>query len=69
MSKMLQWKKNLKAVGDNPNYIEDKIASIQKELKKDRPWTPYLREKAEKILEWIDEIELAEKRAKLKGVM
>lgn len=66
---MLQWKANLKAVGDNPDYIEDKIASIQKELKKDRPFTPYLREKAEKILEWVDEIDLAERRARERAKM
>lgn len=54
--KMLAWKKSLKAVADNPDYIEWNIEAIQKELELQNPDTAYLRQKAKNILLWIDEI-------------
>jgi hypothetical protein len=65
---MLQWKKDLKAVLDNPDYIEEKIEAIQKELTHENPNTNYLREKVASINKWLGEIDLARKR-KLEGVM
>jgi hypothetical protein len=62
MEETLQWKRNLKAVMDNPNYIEEKIGAIQKELQKNDPNTDYLREKVKLIEKWLDEIDLAKKR-------
>jgi len=63
MPEILQWKKDLKAVMDNPDYIEEKIGAIQKELKKENPNTDYLREKVRSINHWLDEIDLAKKRS------
>lgn len=59
----LQWKKNLKRVGDNANYIELNIYAITKELKKNNPDTKYLRSKVNSINEWLGEIDLARERA------
>jgi hypothetical protein len=68
----LKWKKNLKAVGDNANWIEQNMVAIAKELKKSQPDTGYLRSKVKNIGEWLDEIDLANRRAsssRLKKVM
>lgn len=54
--RLVAWKQSLKVVADNPNYIEENIAAIQMELKKDNPDIGYLREKTRRINEWIDEI-------------
>jgi hypothetical protein len=51
---------------DNPNYIEEQMVAINKELKEENPDTSYLREKIEKMERWTHEIDLAEKRAKEK---
>jgi hypothetical protein len=53
---------------DNPDYIEEKIEAIQKELTHENPNTNYLREKVTSINKWLGEIDLARKR-KLEGVM
>jgi mRNA-degrading endonuclease YafQ of YafQ-DinJ toxin-antitoxin module len=54
---MKKWKKDLKAVADNPNFIEENIKAIKKELKHNYPQPRYLREKVRNINTWIDEIE------------
>jgi len=65
-----QWKRNLKAVGDNACYIEQNIFAIAKELKKNDPDTKYLGSKVKNIQKWLHEIDLAKTRAgKLKKVM
>lgn len=60
---MLAWKQNLKAVADNPDYIELQISAIEEELKSNRPDTKYLRSRVRNIEEWLGEIDLAERRA------
>jgi len=54
---MLYWKKKLKEVADNPNYIEQNIKAIQKELKKQHPDTAYMRQKVRNIELWLGEID------------
>jgi hypothetical protein len=54
---MRKWKKDLRAVADNPNFIEENIKAIKKELKHNYPQPSYLREKTRNINTWIDEIE------------
>jgi len=51
------WKKSLRAVADNPDWIFENMNAIEKELKYDNPNISYLREKHAHIGEWIDEIE------------
>jgi hypothetical protein len=62
----LIWKRQLKNIHDNPNYIEENIKAIQHELKNNQPSTAYLRQKVNNIELWISEIELAAQRAKMK---
>ena len=57
------WKRNLSAVGDNPDYIELQIKAINKELKKDVVDTAYLHSKVKNIDKWLAEIDLANERA------
>ncbi|RLG27216.1 hypothetical protein DRN76_00005 [Methanosarcinales archaeon] len=64
--KMLEWKKNLIAVADNPDYIEEQWVAIKKELGRERPETSYLRQKMKLMLEWTDEIDLADHQARMK---
>lgn len=65
---MLTWKAELKAVGDNPNYIEEQIKAIQLELKLNRPNTSYLASKVNNINVWLVEIDLAKDRARIRAV-
>lgn len=58
-----QWKHNLSMVGDNPDYIEEQIKSIETELIKDNPDTDYMRGKIKSMSVWMDEIDLAKERA------
>jgi len=55
--RLVAWKQSLKAVHDNPHYIEWNINAMEKELQKDNPDVGYLRQKVQNISEWIDEIE------------
>ena len=57
-----QWKKNLKAVGDNAQYIEQNMVAIANELKKNDPDTKYLHSKVRNIGDWLHEIDLAKER-------
>jgi len=59
-----QWKNNLKAVGDNACYIEQNMVAIAKELKSNQPDTRYLKSKVRSIDKWLDEIDLANERAR-----
>lgn len=56
MKKELAWKKSLRMVGDNPDHIYDYWKAIEKELKLNNPDISYLKEKANGIQNWIDEI-------------
>lgn len=60
---MRKWKRNLKVIGSNPDYIELNIKAIQKELKKEQPDTSYLSSKISNIKLWLSEIDLANQRA------
>jgi len=51
------WKKSLRKVHDNPDYIELQVKAIMKELRKNNPDTNYLREKTKHIDDWLDEID------------
>lgn len=66
---MLAWKRELKDVMDNPDYIEEKMKAMKAMLKRQHPDTAYLREKIAQMNEWTHEIDLAHKRAKLKEVV
>ena len=63
-NKKQTWKQNLIAVMDNPDYIEENIYAITKELKKDIVDTKYLHSKVKNIDDWLQEIDLANERAK-----
>lgn len=62
------WKKELSAVGDNPEFIEHSISDIELQLIRDRPDTHLLRESARHISQWADEIDLAQRRARIKHI-
>ena len=64
-SRLLAWKASLKAVGDNPDYIEEKISAIQKALNKNDPDTGYIREKVDSIRKWLYEIDQFHQRSGL----
>jgi len=66
---MLAWKKELKAVMDNPDYIEWQMRDIKENLKRQHPDTHLLRESIRHMNEWTHEIDLAHNRAKLQGVV
>ena len=57
VKKEQSWKKSLREVADNPNWIFENLDAIKKELNYDNPNISYLREKHRHIGEWIDEIE------------
>jgi hypothetical protein len=62
--KKLAWKRELSAVMDNPDWIEEKMDAIKMELKKEHPDTRYLREKIKSMETWTHEIDLAHERAR-----
>jgi len=54
----LAWKKSLREVADNPDWIFVNLSALRKELiENDNPSIAYLREKHKLIGDWIDEIE------------
>lgn len=67
--RMLEWKKQLSAIADNPDYIEQNIKAIQIELQHQHPDTKYLASKVRNIKTWLGEIDLARERAFQKARM
>jgi hypothetical protein len=58
MEKELAWRKSLREVADNPDFIFIEMEGLKKELEtKDDPDISYLKEKHRHIGQWIDEIE------------
>jgi hypothetical protein len=57
MAKELEWKRSLRSVADNPDYIFEEMKGMSKELHHNNPSIEYLREKHRHIGQWIDEIE------------
>jgi hypothetical protein len=55
--RLLAWKASLKKVGDNPDYIEQNMSAIMKELHKNDPDTSYIKSKVGLISEWLGEID------------
>lgn len=65
--RLLIWKQNLKDVMDNPDYIEEQMGHINKELSRDSPDTISMRKSTRRMNEWFDEIDLANERARDKA--
>jgi len=55
-TKIPLWKKSLKEVADNPDYIFEEMDALKKELKYDNPDPSYMKEKVRHIDQWVDEI-------------
>ena len=54
----LAWKKSLREVADNPDWIFTNLDAIEKELQtKNHPDLNYLRSKVSNVNDWFDEIE------------
>ena len=51
------WKKSLRDVADNPDWIFEQMDAIKKELEKDNPSIDYLKAKHKEVGVWIGEIE------------
>jgi hypothetical protein len=70
MAKELTWRKEMRAIGDNPEYGIERMQAIIKELRsRDRPDLGYIESKLVVVHEFIHDIQLAEERAKLRRVI